>query len=459
MSDTITAIGTPLGEGGIGIVRISGTDSKKILKEIFEPISGWDESDITPKKMMFGRIIDRDDNKYIDEILAVFMKGPSSYTGEDVVELNCHGSNISLQRTLDLVIKKGARLSEKGEFTKRAFLNGRIDLSQAEAVMDLISAKSEKVFDLALNQMEGKLSGVIADIRNMQMDLLVDIAVNIEYPEEDIEEITYEEFIIRADKIAEKIQRLISTADAGRMIKEGLKICIVGRPNVGKSSLMNALLGENRAIVTDIPGTTRDTISEDIIISGIPCKIIDTAGIRDTEDRIEQIGIEKTKNAFNNSDLIIFLCEGNVDLKEEDKEILSIIDKRNALILINKQDLGVKIKEEEIKSFCPNAIVLNTAITEGKGIEEIKESIRSMVMNDKISFSENIIVTNARHKGLLENALKEINEGIKMAKLREALDFIEFNVRASWLSLGEIIGETVAEDIVDTIFQRFCLGK
>ncbi len=459
MSDTVAAIGTPLGEGGIGIIRISGSDSLAVLKNIFEPLSGWEHKEIVPKKMMFGRVIDRKENRYIDEALAVFMKAPSSYTGEDVVEINCHGSNISLKKTLELVLSSGVEPAQKGEFTKRAFLNGRIDLSQAEAVMDLISAKSVRGFNVAFEQIEGKLSKEVSDIRREQMDLLVDIAVNIEYPEEDIEDITYDDMVLRSKKIADKIEKLLKTADTGRIIKEGIKVCIVGKPNVGKSSLLNALLGEERAIVTDIPGTTRDVITEDIIIYGIPCRLVDTAGIRDTDDKIEKIGIDRTKNEFNNSDLIIFICEGNEALSEEDKEILTVIGKRDVLVLINKKDLGVKITKKDIFSFCPNANIFNTAVRTGNGVSEIKKAIKDMVLEDKVTLNDSVIITNARHKGLLDNALKEMKLGIQMAERKEAFDFIEFNIRGAWLSLGEIIGETVTDDIIDTIFERFCLGK
>ena len=251
----------------------------------------------------------------------------------------------------------------------------------------------------------------------------------------------------------------MKTADTGRIIKEGIKVCIVGKPNVGKSSLLNALLGEERAIVTDIPGTTRDVITEDIIIDGIPCRLVDTAGIRDTDDKIEKIGIDRTKNEFNNSDLIIFICEGNEALSEEDKEILTVIGKRDVLVLINKKDLGVKITKKDIFSFCPNANIFNTAVRTGNGVSEIKKAIKDMVLEDKVTLNDSVIITNARHKGLLDNALKEMKLGIQMAERKEAFDFIEFNIRGAWLSLGEIIGETVTDDIIDTIFERFCLGK
>ena len=290
------------------------------------------------------------------------------------------------------ILSFGDEPAQKGEFTKRAFLNGRIDLSQAEAVMDLISAKSVRGFNVAFEQIEGKLSKEVSDIRREQMDLLVDIAVNIEYPEEDIEDITYDDMVLRSQKIADKIEKLLKTADTGRIIKEGIKVCIVGKPNVGKSSLLNALLGEERAIVTDIPGTTRDVITEDIIIDGIPCRLVDTAGIRDTDDKIEKIGIDRTKNEFNNSDLIIFICEGNEALSEEDKEILTVIGKRDVLVLINKKDLGVKITKKDIFSFCPNANIFNTAVRTGNGVSEIKKAIKDMVLEDKVTLNDSVII-------------------------------------------------------------------
>ena len=334
--DTIAAIATAVGEGGIGIVRISGEESLGILNKVFVPVS----NNIKNRTLSYGHIKDPSSGKVIDEVMSVYMRGPHSYTAEDVVEIQCHGSSVSLLRILDLVLKNGARLAERGEFTKRAFLNGRLDLSQAEAVIDLIKAKTEKTFDVALNQLEGLYSEKIRDIRADLVDVLVNLTVNIDYPDEDIEEMTYSKLEESLNDINDKIVKLLSTSDTGRIIREGLKVSIVGKPNVGKSSLMNALMGENRAIVTDIPGTTRDTIEESITIKNIPIVLTDTAGIHETDDVIEQIGIEKSKESFNKADLIIFVLDSSRALEEEDKKIIDHIGRRKTIVLLNKQDKG-----------------------------------------------------------------------------------------------------------------------
>ena len=316
MEDTIAAIATAYGEGGIGIIRISGEDSRDILRKIF---TGKIES----RRLSYGKIMD--ENEHIDEVLAVYMKGPKTYTGEDVVEINCHGSMVALRKTLALVLSKGARMAEPGEFTKRAFLNGRLDLSQAEAVIDVIKAKSDRSFDVAMSQLEGSLSKRIEKIRQALLDLLVEVTVNIDYPDEDIEIMTYDKARDCLCNIRNMIGELLATSGSGRMIREGIRIAIVGKPNVGKSSLMNCLLRESRAIVTEIPGTTRDTIEEAVSIRNLPVYLIDTAGIRDTDDTVEKIGIEKTKEAFNNADYIILVVDGSRPLTSEDEEIISYV--------------------------------------------------------------------------------------------------------------------------------------
>jgi tRNA modification GTPase len=334
MEDTIAAIATAYGEGGIGIVRISGDQAKSILGQVFVPKKLPDISNIDNRRLYYGNIIDKDNSELIDEVLAVYMQGPRTYTAEDVVEIYCHGSIVSLRKTLSLVLRKGARLAEKGEFTKRAFLNGRLDLSQAEAVMDLISAKTDKSFNVALGQMEGQLSERIKAIRSELMDVLVNITVNLDYPDEDIEEITYNSLTNSLSAISDDIDKLIATADTGRIIREGLNVVIIGKPNVGKSSLMNALLKESRAIVTEIPGTTRDTIEEVISIRNIPVKITDTAGIRETDDAIEKIGIEKSKASFNRADLIILILDGSEPLSQEDYDIIDYVGNRKIIAFI-----------------------------------------------------------------------------------------------------------------------------
>lgn len=456
MDDTIAAVATAYGEGGIGIVRISGEKSLEILKDIFE-FHGTDE--IISRRMTYGKIVDKENNQTIDEVLAVYMKGPATYTAEDVVEINCHGSMVSLRKTLALVLRKGARMAEPGEFTKRAFLNGRIDLSQAEAVIDVVKAKTDKSFDVALSQLEGGLSSRIYEIRQKLLDLLVDITVNIDYPDEDIEELTYENLEMNIKLIGDMIEKLLSTASSGRMIREGIRVAIVGKPNVGKSSLMNSLLRETRAIVTEIPGTTRDTIEETLSIRNIPVYLIDTAGIRETSDKVERLGIEKSKEAFNNADFIIFILDGSDEISGEDKEIIEYLKSRKALVLLNKKDLQQKINVEDIIKLLPDSQVIETSLINGEGIEEIENAIEELVYGGEITQKESLMVNNVRHIELLKKSRDSLHDASVMTANREALDFIEIDVRNAYDFTGEIIGESVNDDIINEVFARFCLGK
>lgn len=456
MEDTIAAVATAYGEGGIGIIRISGEKSLDILREIFS-FNGTDE--IINRRMTYGRIVDKENEQIIDEVLAVYMKGPKTYTAEDVVEINCHGSMVSLRKTLALILRKGARLAEPGEFTKRAFLNGRLDLSQAEAVIDVIKAKTDKSFDVAISQLEGGLSTKIADIRKFILDLLVDITVNIDYPDEDIEEITYDNLEKNILSIGEMIEKLLSTASTGRMIREGIRVAIVGKPNVGKSSLMNGLLKETRAIVTEIPGTTRDTIEETVSIRNIPVYLVDTAGIRETSDKVEKIGIEKSKEAFNNADFIIFILDGSNELSEEDKEIIEYMKERKSLVLVNKNDLEQKLDVDMISEMMPHSQVIRTSLINGEGIEEIENSIEELVYGGEITQKESMMVNNVRHIELLKQSRDSLKDAYAMAQNREALDFLEIDIKNAYDFLGEIIGETVSDDIINEVFARFCLGK
>lgn len=459
MEDTIAAIATAYGEGGIGIVRLSGEKSKEILDRVFVPKSREYKEYIVNKRLYYGHIADPSDGQTVDEVLAVYMRSPETYTAEDVVEIYCHGSIVALRKTLALILRCGARLAERGEFTKRAFLNGRLDLTQAEAVIDIVRAKTDKTFDVALNQMEGALSSRVKEIRTRLMDVLVDITVNLDYPDEDIEIMTYQKLTESTTQIGDMIDQLLSTAGTGKIIRDGLNIAIIGKPNVGKSSLMNALLRESRAIVTEIPGTTRDTIEEVISIKDVPVKLTDTAGIRETEDVIERIGIEKSKESFNRADLIIFIVDGSSTLSEEDRRILSRLEDRNVIVLINKSDLGIAVEEEEIKIKLPHAKRIRTAIKKNLGVEELEKAIVSMVYGGQVRQEESLLVTNVRHMELLEKAREAVRDAHSMAENSEALDFIEVDVRRCWELLGEIIGEAVTEDIIDQVFARFCLGK
>ncbi len=454
MEETIAAVATAYGEGGIGIIRISGENALDILNQVFVPFK---KNKIKERRLTYGHI--KDKNETVDEVMAVYMKAPHTYTREDVVEINCHGSIVALRKTLALVLSKGARIAEPGEFTKRAFLNGRLDLSQAEAVIDLIKAGTDKSFDVAMKQLDGSFSEEIRNIRKELVDILVNVTVNIDYPDEDIEQLTYDKLKTDLQAVKNSLEKIISTAGRGRIIREGLNVAIIGRPNVGKSSLMNALLKETRAIVTEIPGTTRDTIQEQMSIRGIPVLLTDTAGIRETDDTIEKIGIEKSKESFNRADLVIFIIDGSENLSSEDRNLMEYADNRPCITLINKTDRGIAVNEEEIKKEIPQAQVIYTSVLNGEGITEIEEAIENMVYGGQAKQQDSLMVTNVRHEELLRQADSAIGDALEMTDMMQPLEFIEVDINRSYELLGEIIGETVADDIINEVFARFCLGK
>ena len=454
MNDTISAISTAYGEGGIGIVRMSGSRSYEILSDIFDNIDK-----VENRKLTYGHIRDPRDGRTVDEVLVAYMKAPHTYTGEDVVEINCHGSMVALRKILDITLKEGASLAEKGEFTKRAFLNGKINLSQAEAVIDLIKASSSSGYDVALSQLDGSFGKNISEIRQKLVDILVDITVNIDYPDEDIEEIVYENLRENIFKIKEDIDYLISTSDTGRILKDGIKIAIIGKPNVGKSSLMNRLLMENRAIVTDIPGTTRDVIQENMMIRNIPVILIDTAGIRETDDKIEKIGIEKSKETFNDADLILFLLNSGDVITDEDYSIMKRVANKNVLVLLNKSDMDRKIETDRIKEILGDKTFLDTSMETGQGVEELKDIIEKMVYKGNLKQDNSLIVTNVRHLNLLRDASAFLEDSLKSIDSNQPLEFIEIDVKNTYDDLGAILGEEVGDDILNEVFSRFCLGK
>lgn len=457
--DTIAAIATAPGEAGIGIVRLSGPMSIDILDQIFVPSRGKSIKDFPSRRLTHGYIVDPYTKNRIDEVLVVYMKGPYTYTAEDVAEIDCHGGIVPVRKILEIVLRMGARIAEPGEFTKRAFLNGRIDLAQAEAVMDVISAKTEKGFDIALGQLEGILSREVKRIRNDILEMIAHITVNIDFPDEDIEQITYETLEKQGEKIMKEIEALLSTAHTGKIIREGLKTVIVGKPNVGKSSLLNALLKESRAIVTEIPGTTRDVIEEYVSIQGIPLNIVDTAGIRETEDIVEKIGVEKSKEFFNKADLIIFVLNASEPFTEEDLQIIELVKDRDAIILLNKTDLPMILNEEELRKMLPGKKIIKISILENIGLQELEETIVQMVYGGEVKHKHHSLVTNVRHQNALERAKKNMEDAIKAIQNNMPLDFVEVDVKNCWENLGEITGDTVDEDIIDRIFANFCLGK
>ena len=457
MYDTIAAISSAPGEGGIGIIRISGEDALSISQGIFRAKSGKNIDQYSPRTMVYGNIFSGDD--VVDEALVVYMKGPNSYTKEDVVEINCHGGYVSLKRILQLVLKGGARISEPGEFTKRAFLNGRLDLSQAEAVMDVIRARTESSHKEAQKQLEGSLSGSIKDLRMKVSEILAHVTVSLDFPEEDIEEITMGVLREKTQGLVGDMEELQRTSQTGKILRDGLKTVIVGKPNVGKSSLLNAMLKEARAIVTDIAGTTRDIIEEFISIRGIPLKLIDTAGIRDTHDIVERMGVERTKSIFEQADLIILVIDSSVPLSKEDIEIMDMAKGRNCIVLINKIDLVPAVSEEEIRQHMSDKKIIRVSALESRGTEDIEDEIESMVYSGEVTQNSNVMLTNVRHIDALQKAIDSAKECLNGIDSGVPLDFVEIDLRNVWDYLGAITGETVSEDLLDVIFSQFCIGK
>lgn len=457
IDDTIAAIATAPGEGGIGIVRISGEKSLEVAQSIFKSKSGKMIKDYNTRTLIYGKIVDGE--KVIDEVLVAYMKGPNSYTAEDVIEINCHGGFISVKKILELILSKGVRIADAGEFTKRAFLNGRIDLSQAEAIIDVIKSKTDMAHEVAQNQLEGSLAKKIKDLRMNVTEVLAHLEVSIDFAEEDVEEITYQTLEEKAFELRNEIKKLYDTAESGKILRDGLKTVIVGKPNVGKSSLLNSILGENRAIVTDIAGTTRDVIEEFVNIKGIPLKIVDTAGIRETEDVVEKIGVEKSRESFSTADLVIMVLDASRKLSEEDMEILESIKNKKTIVLLNKIDLEAQIELEKIKEFVSSDDIIEISALKNQGIEELQDKIESMVYHGSVKNSSNLMITNSRHKDALFKAYESINDAISAIEQRMPYDFIEVDFKNIWDYLGYINGDTVREDLLDTIFANFCIGK
>ena len=459
MFDTIAAISTAVGEAGIGIVRLSGKDAIKIANNIFRGINNKTLLDAENRKMVYGHIIDNRNDEIIDEVLIVSMKEPHTYTRENVVEIYCHGGIIPVRKILELLLYNGARLAEPGEFTKRAFLNGRLDLSQAEAVIDIIKAKTDKSFQVSMDQLEGGLSKKVEVIRDTVLSMLAHVEVTIDFPEDDIEEVTYEELEENANRVISEIKKLLSTADRGKILRDGINTVILGKPNVGKSSLMNALLRENRAIVTDIPGTTRDIIEEHLNIDGIPLRIIDTAGIRETEDLVERIGVYRAKETIESADLIIAVFDISTDLTEEDYNIIDLIKGRKALVLLNKTDLPKKYSEDRLRELLEGVDIISASVINEVGLDVLEDSIKEMFYSGEIELDSSVVVTNLRHKNQLEKALVNLESALNDIRAQVPLDCIEVDLRDCWENLGEILGETIGEDILDKIFAEFCIGK
>ena len=459
--DTICAIATALGEGGIAIIRISGDKALDITSKIFRPKSNDDIKNMKSYTMKYGHIYDMESNELVDEVIISFMKGPRSFTAEDTIEINCHGGVVSTNKVLETVIKAGARLAEPGEFTKRAFLNGRIDLSQAEAVMDIITAKTDLAMKSALMQSTGHLSKEINRLREYMLNVLalVEFAVDFTEDDEEVDPSIPLKVGESLDKAISEMKVLLKGADEGKLIREGLSLAIVGKPNVGKSSLLNALLREKRAIVTDIAGTTRDIIEEYINLDGIPVKIIDTAGIRETEDVVEKIGVERSRAKIQEADLVLLVLDSSRELDDEDREIIEAVGDKKCVVILNKIDLDQAIDETAIEEFVGKDNIIKISALKNEGIEQIHDKIESMVFAGDVKSSSNLVITNSRHKDALFKAYNSINDAIDGIEQRLPYDFIEVDFKNIWDYLGYINGDTVQEDLLDTIFSNFCIGK
>ena len=453
--DTIAAISTPPGEGAISIVRLSGEEAIAIADRIFQ--AGTKTLAQVPSHTIhYGHIVDPEENRLMDEVMLSVMKKPRTFTREDVVEINCHGGIVVVNQLLQLVLRQGARLAEPGEFTKRAFLNGRVDLSQAEAVMDLIRAKTDKAMNLAVNQLDGNLSHLIRTLRQEILETLAQVEVNIDYPEyDDVEELTTRLLLEKATMIQQRIQALLATSKQGKVLREGLSTAIIGRPNVGKSSLLNNLLREEKAIVTDIEGTTRDVIEEYVNIKGVPLKLIDTAGIRDTDDVVEKIGVERSKKALEEADLVLLVLNSSEPLTEQDRTLLEISKNSNRIILLNKTDLPQAIQMEELPED-----VIPISVLKNENIDKIEDRINQLFFdNAGLVEKDATYLSNARHISLIEKALESleaVNQGLELGM---PVDLLQVDMTRTWEILGEITGDAAPDELITQLFSQFCLGK
>ncbi|SCZ76661.1 tRNA uridine-5-carboxymethylaminomethyl(34) synthesis GTPase MnmE [Acidaminobacter hydrogenoformans] len=456
--DTIVAISTPPGEGAIGIVRMSGELSVEIANKIFVQKNRASITTEDHRRMLYGHVYR--ESSVVDEVLLVPMFAPGTYTREDMVEVHCHGGIVPMTEIVKLILENGASMAEPGEFTKRAFLNGRLDLAQAESIMDLIQAKTPQGFNVAYNQLEGHLSRKVDAVRAALLAAMAQLEVCIDYPEEDIEEMTYAEMTSRFTAAEKSISELLKKSETGRILRDGLSTVIVGKPNVGKSSLLNALLRESRAIVTDIPGTTRDIIEETLNIRGVPIKLVDTAGIRETDDLVEKLGVERSKAFFNSADLVVFVLNAAEALSEEDEKIMGYLRGRRAIVLLNKSDLAPVIDEVNLReSLGEHVPIVKTSLIQEEGIQELEDEIAKMVYGGEVSLSERSLVTNLRHQDALRRAAKSLSEAVESCRVNMPYDFLQVDVKNAYEALGEITGETVENDLITKIFSQFCLGK
>lgn len=453
--DTIAAVSTPIGEGGISIVRLSGEDAIEIANKVFK---GKNLELVPTHTIHYGHIINPKTKQIIDEAMVSVMKGPKTFTRENVVEINCHGGMVVTNEILQLLLANGARMADPGEYTKRAFMNGRIDLTQAESVMDIIRAKTDKSREIAMNQLKGGLLTKIRELRQNLLDTMAQEEVNIDYPEYDMDDMTGSQMKEVAQQVSKKIEKLLLTAQEGKIMRNGLATAIVGRPNVGKSSLLNYLTQDEKAIVTDIAGTTRDTLEEYVSIKNIPLKLIDTAGIHETEDKVEKIGVERSKKAVQEADLVLLLLDGSRELSDEDRELLNFTKSKKRIIILNKSDLGKKITQEMIQNITDSPVVI-TSILEKDNLDKLANEIEKMFFSGIENSANQAMVTNQRQAALLQKAHQSLQEVISGVESAMPLDLVQIDLKDAWDTLGEITGESAPDELITELFSQFCLGK
>ncbi|MCG1140808.1 tRNA uridine-5-carboxymethylaminomethyl(34) synthesis GTPase MnmE [Staphylococcus epidermidis] len=456
--DTITSISTPMGEGAIGIVRLSGPQAIEIGDILYKGKKKL--SEVETHTINYGHIIDPETNETVEEVMVSVLRAPKTFTREDIIEINCHGGILTINRILELTMTYGARMAEPGEYTKRAFLNGRIDLSQAEAVMDFIRSKTDRASKVAMNQIEGRLSDLIKKQRQSILEILAQVEVNIDYPEyDDVEDATTDFLLEQSKRIKEEINQLLETGAQGKIMKEGLSTVIVGRPNVGKSSMLNNLIQDNKAIVTEVAGTTRDVLEEYVNVRGVPLRLVDTAGIRDTEDIVEKIGVERSRKALSEADLILFVLNNNEPLTEDDQTLFEVIKNEDVIVIINKTDLEQRLDVSELREMIGDMPLIQTSMLKQEGIDELEIQIKDLFFGGEVQNQDMTYVSNSRHISLLKQARQSIQDAIDAAESGIPMDMVQIDLTRTWEILGEIIGESASDELIDQLFSQFCLGK
>ncbi|HCU7768521.1 TPA: tRNA uridine-5-carboxymethylaminomethyl(34) synthesis GTPase MnmE [Staphylococcus aureus] len=456
--DTITSISTPMGEGAIGIVRLSGPQAVEIADILYKGKHLL--NDVPSHTINYGHIIDPESKEVVEEVMVSVLRAPKTFTREDIIEINCHGGILTINRVLELTMTYGARMAEPGEFTKRAFLNGRIDLSQAEAVMDFIRSKTDRASKVAMNQIEGRLSDLIKKQRQSILEILAQVEVNIDYPEyDDVEDATTEFLLEQSKEIKQEINRLLDTGAQGKIMREGLSTVIVGKPNVGKSSMLNNLIQDNKAIVTEVAGTTRDVLEEYVNVRGVPLRLVDTAGIRETEDIVEKIGVERSRKALSQADLILFVLNNNEVLTQEDYTLYEVVKNEDVIVIVNKMDLEQNIDINEVKDMIGDTPLIQTSMLKQEGIDELEIQIRDLFFGGEVQNQDMTYVSNSRHISLLKQARQTIQDAIDAAESGVPMDMVQIDLTRTWEILGEIIGETASDELIDQLFSQFCLGK